>query len=77
MEKPTMPDVLYAVVPEPRLSRPVVRLQALAHRMPRAFLFVVSAALAVAIIIFLRILLSAHQVPRWQEELAKFLPFLD
>jgi hypothetical protein len=62
---------------EPPLSRPVARLQALAHRMHRAFLFVVTAGVAVSIVIFLRILLTAHHVPRWQEELAKFLPFLD
>ena len=72
-----MPDILYAVVPEPRLSRPVARLQALVHRIERAFLFVVVAALAVSIVILLRVVLTAHQVPRWQEDLAQFLPFLD
>ena len=64
-------------LPEPRLSRPVVRLQALANRIHRAFLFVVAAALAVSIVIFMRVVLTAHQVPRWQEDLARFLPFLD
>ena len=62
---------------EPRVTRRVVRLQALAHRIQRAFLFVVAAALAVSIVIFIRVVLTAHQVPRWQEDLAQFLPFLD
>jgi hypothetical protein len=57
-------------IPEPRLSRPVVRLQALAPPIQRAFLFVVAAALAVSIV------LTAHQVPRWQEDLAR-IPFVD
>jgi hypothetical protein len=48
---------------EPRLSRPV-RLQTLAHPIRRAFLFVVAATLAVSMVIFLRIVLTAHQVPR-------------
>lgn len=72
-----MPDILYAVVPEPRLSRPVARLQALAHRMQRALLFVVAAVVVVSIVIFIRVVLTAHQVPRWQEDLARILPFLD
>jgi hypothetical protein len=62
---------------ERRLSRPVVRLQALAHPIQRAFLFVVAAAPAVSIVILLRVVLTAHRVPRWQEDLAQFLPFLD
>lgn len=72
-----MPGILYAVVPEPRLSRPVAGLQALAYRMQRALLFVVAAVVAVSIVIFIRVVLSAHQVPRWQEDLARILPFLD
>jgi hypothetical protein len=62
---------------EPRVSQPAVRLQALAHGMRSLLLFVFAAALAVSIIIFLRIVLAAHQLPRWQEGLAQFLPFLD
>jgi hypothetical protein len=72
-----MPDIVYAVVPEPRFSRPVARLQALAHRIQKAFLLVVAGVLAVSIVIFTRVVLTAHRVPRWQEELARFLPFLD
>jgi hypothetical protein len=64
-------------MPEPRISRPAARLQALTHRIARAFLFVVAAVLAVPIVIFMRAVLTAHQVPRWQEELAQFLSFLD
>jgi hypothetical protein len=45
--------------------------------MHRAFLFVVTAGVAVSIVIFIRVVLTAHHVPRWQEELAQFLPFLD
>ena len=71
------PRALWRDRSEPRVSRPAVRLQALAHRIQRAFLFVVAAALAVSIVIFIRVVLTAHQVPRWQEDLAQFLPFLD
>jgi hypothetical protein len=62
-------------IPEPRISRPAERLQALAHRIARPFLFVVAAVLAVSIVIFMRVVLTAHQVPRWQEELAQFYRF--
>jgi hypothetical protein len=55
----------------------VARLQALAHRIQKAFLLVVAAVLAVSIVIFMRVVLTAHRVPRWQEDLAQFLPFLD
>jgi hypothetical protein len=59
------------------LSPPVARLQAFAHRIQKAFLLVVAAVLAVSIVIFMRVVLTAHRVPRWQEDLAQFLPFLD
>ena len=74
---PPSPSALWRDRSEPRVTRRVVRLQALAHRIQRAFLFVVAAALAVSIVIFMRVVLTAHQVPRWQEDLARFLPFLD
>jgi hypothetical protein len=54
-----------------------MRLQALAHRIQKAFLLVVAGVLAVSIVIFMRVVLTAHRVPRWQEELAQFLPFLN
>jgi hypothetical protein len=54
-----------------------VRLQALAHGLQSALLFVGATTFAVSIVIFLRIVLTAHQLPGLQEELARFLPFLD
>jgi putative exporter of polyketide antibiotics len=72
-----MPDSVDAVVPEPRLSRQVARLHALSHRMQMALLFVVAAVVAASMVIFIRVVLTAHQVPRWQEDLARILPFLD
>jgi hypothetical protein len=74
---PLSPNALWRERTEPRGTRGAVRLQALAHRIERAFLFVVVAALAVSIVIVMRVVLTAHQVPRWQEGLAQFLPFLD
>lgn len=74
---PPSPSALWRERTEPQVTRRAVRLQALAHRIQRAFLFVVAAALVVSIVIFTRVVLTAHQVPRWQEELARFLPFLD
>ena len=62
---------------EPRVARPVVRPQAMGNGILKALLLVGAATLAVSTVIFARILLTAHQVPRWQEEVVRFLPFLD
>ena len=62
---------------EPRISRPGARPNALTRRILKALLGTGAAALAVSIVFFLRVVLSAHLVPRWQEELAHFLRFLD
>jgi hypothetical protein len=70
-------SVLWRDRPEPRVSRLVMRLRALAYGILKALLFVSAATLAISIVIFLRIVLTAHQLPRWEEELARFLPFLD
>jgi hypothetical protein len=61
--------------PEHRVSQLRTRWHAFVHRILKAILFVGAAMLAVSITIFLRIVLSAHLVPRWQEALAHFLPF--
>jgi hypothetical protein len=45
--------------------------------MQMALLFVVAAVVAASMVIFIRVVLTAHQVPRWQEDLARILPFLD
>jgi hypothetical protein len=55
----------------------VLPLAALGSAFLKARLFVGVATLAVSTVICLRIVLTAHQVPRWQEDLAQFLPFLD
>jgi hypothetical protein len=39
--------------------------------MQRAPLFVVAAVVAVSIVISIRVVLTTHQVPRWQEDLAR------
>jgi hypothetical protein len=70
-------NVLWRERRQPRVSPPARPLQALAHRSQKAFLLVVAAVLAVSIDIFMRVVLTAHRVPRWQEDLAQFLPFLD
>ena len=63
--------------PEHRVSQLRMRWHAFVHRILKAILFVGAAALAVSFVFFLRVVLSAHLVPRWQEELAHFLRFLD
>jgi hypothetical protein len=63
--------------PEPGVAWLRARLHALAHRVAKALLCIGAAMLAVSIVVFLRIVLTAHMVPRWQEALAHFLPFLD
>jgi hypothetical protein len=50
-------------IPEPRLSRPVARLQANGNGIVKALLLVGAATLAVSIVMFARIVLTAHQVP--------------
>ena len=60
---------------DPRVVRPVVRLQAIG--IVKALLLVGAATLAVSTVMFARIVLTAHQVPGFQEEVARFLPFLD
>jgi hypothetical protein len=62
---------------EPPVARPVVRRQTIGNGVLKALLLVGAAALAVSTIIVVRIMLTAHQVPDLQEELARFLPFLD
>jgi hypothetical protein len=59
--------------PEHRVSQIAARWHAFVHRILKAILFVGGAMLAVSITILLRIMLSAHLVPRWQEALAHFL----
>jgi hypothetical protein len=59
--------------PEPWLARLRARLDVLVRRILKALLCM----LAVSIVVFLRIVLTAHMVPRWQEALAHFLSFLD
>ena len=49
----------------------------LARRTMKALLCIGAAVLAVSIVVFLRIALTAHLVPRWREALVQFLPFLD
>jgi hypothetical protein len=55
----------------------VVRRQTIGDDILNALLLVGAAALAVTTVIVVRIVLTAHQVPDLQEELARFLPFLD
>jgi hypothetical protein len=71
------PSALWRERTEPRVKRRAVRLQALAHGLPSALLFVGATTFAVSTVIFLRIVLTAHQLPGLQEKLAQFLPFLD
>jgi hypothetical protein len=72
-----MPEIVYAVVPARRFSRPVARLQELATECTGRSSSSFVAVVAVSIVIFIRVVLAAHQVPRWQEDLARILPLLD
>jgi hypothetical protein len=74
---PPSPSALWRERTESRVTRPAVRLQALAHGLQSALLFVGATTFAVSIVIFLRIVLTTHQLPGLQEELARFLPLLD
>jgi hypothetical protein len=74
---PHSPSALWRERTEPRVTRRAVRLQALAQGVQSALLFVGATMLAVSIVIFLRIVLTAHQLPGLHEEVARFLPFLD
>jgi hypothetical protein len=53
------------------------RLEVLVRRLPKAVLGIGAAMLVVSVVVFLRIVLTAHMVPRWQEALAHVLPFLN
>jgi hypothetical protein len=74
---PPSPSALWRQGTEARVTRRTVRLQALAHGVQNALLVVAATTFAVSIVIFLRILLTAYQLPGLQEELPRFLPFLD
>jgi tryptophan-rich sensory protein len=70
-------SALWRERPEPSVSRLRARRDALWRRIARAQMGIGAAMLAVSIVVFLRIVLTAHLVPRWQEALALLLPFLD
>jgi hypothetical protein len=64
-------------MPGPWISRLRAQPNGLARSILKRLLGIGAATLAVSTVVFLRIVLSAHLVPRWQEALAHFLPFLD
>ena len=62
---------------EPRLPGLRARLNLPTRRILKALVRIGAVMPAVAILVCLRIVLTTHLVPRWQEALAHVLPFLD
>jgi hypothetical protein len=63
--------------PESWISGLRARSNALARRILKALVRIGASMLAISIVIFLHVVLTAHLVVHWQETLAHFLPFLD
>lgn len=62
---------------EPGMPALRLCLRAHARSIVKAFVVATAVLLALSMIVFLRVVLSAHLLPRWQEDLAQILPFLD
>jgi hypothetical protein len=58
---------------EPRMSSSIARLQGLAHGTLKALLFLGATTVAVSTVVLLRIVLTAHRVPRWEAELMQIM----
>jgi hypothetical protein len=62
---------------EPWIPRPGANPNASARHILKTIVGIGAAVLAIVVVVSLRIVLTAHLVPRWHEALAHFLPFLN
>jgi hypothetical protein len=68
---------IWRAAPEPGVAWRRARLHTPARRRAQALFWLGAAMLAVPVVVFLRIVLTAPMAPRWQAALVHVFPFLD